>query len=249
MGMMDRIHIGTSGWSYDHWQGPFFPDDLPQEKWLEYYSQKLGTVEINNSFYQLPETDTLEDWSDVVPDSFHFCVKANRYITHMKKLKEPEESLEKMLDTFNALGGKLSCILFQLPPNWNFDEERLRNFIALLPGDPGFVFEFRDKSWINDTVIQILQENSIAFCIYDIAGYQSPVRVTSELVYVRLHGPSEEKYKGCYGEEDLSDWAEKAVGWAEDGHKIFIYFDNDEQGFAPKNAVRLKEMIFSGIND
>jgi len=245
MGMLDKIHIGTSGWSYDHWQGPFFPDDLPQENWLDYYSQKLNTVEINNSFYQLPDTGTLEGWSDVVPDSFLFSVKANRYITHMKKLKEPEESLDTMFDTFHALGGKLSRILFQLPPNWNFDEERLRNFISLLPDYPGFVFEFRDKSWINDTAIQILQENSIAFCIYDLAGYHSPVWVTADSAYVRLHGPSEEKYKGCYSEEDLSDWAEIALGWAEDGREVFIYFDNDEQGFAPNNAVQLKEMIFS----
>lgn len=245
MNTLEKVHIGTSGWSYDHWKGTFYPDDLPKEKWLEYYTQKLNTVEINNSFYQLPEIGTLEGWSEEVPDSFIFSAKASRYITHMKKLKEPDESLEKMFDAFRALDSKLSYVLFQLPPNWKFNEERLRNFISLLPENLGFAFEFRDRSWINDTLYQILEENNITFCIYDIAGYQSPVKVTSDSVYVRLHGPSDEKYKGCYSDQDLSEWADRAGEWTGSGREVFIYFDNDEQGFAPQNAVQLKEMILS----
>ena len=243
--MTEKIHIGTSGWNYDHWQGPFYPDDLPQEKWLEYYAQELDTVEVNNSFYQLPDPDTLTGWNGEVPESFLFSAKANRYITHMKKLNEPEESLKNMLDTFKSFGDKLTNILIQLPPNWSFDEERLKNFISFLPVEPAFAFEFRDRSWINNTVTEILKENNIAFCIYELAGYQSPVWVTADSVYVRLHGPSNEKYKGCYSKDDLSEWADRALGWASDGHDVFVYFDNDEQGFAPQNAVELKEMILS----
>lgn len=242
---MAEIHIGTSGWNYDHWTGPFYPEEIPKSDWLEHYQGQFKTVEVNNTFYNLPKPETLEKWKGRVPDDFVFAAKANRYITHMKKLKEPEESLENMLDVFEAFGEKLGPILFQLPPNWNFNEERLRNFISLLPDDLRSTFEFRDESWINDTTFHILEENNIAFCIYDLAGYQSPVEVTADFVYVRLHGPSENKYQGKYDHDQLSWWSDRIHEWRDNGRDVYLYFDNDEQGFAPQNALELKEIVDS----
>lgn len=240
--MSGTIHIGTSGWNYDHWKGPFYPEDLPQEQWLKFYTEHFDTVEINNSFYQQPEKSTVLKWCDGVPDQFRFAVKANRYMTHMKKLNEPEDSVQKMADTFSEFGEKLGMILFQLPPKWNFNEERLRNFVNLLPGDFHYVFEFRDKSWINETTYSILEENNIAFCIYHLSGYQSPLKVTADFVYVRLHGPVEEKYQGKYDEKYLSEWADKLKEWGKKGKDVYLYFNNDDQGFAVQNALKLKEL-------
>lgn len=240
---MAEIHIGTSGWNYDHWSGPFYPEDLSGDDWLEHYQGQFNTIEVNNTFYNLPEPETLANWKDRVPDDFVFAAKANRYITHMKKLKEPKESLENMLNVFEALGDKLKPVLFQLPPNWNFNEERLRNFINLLPDDLTSTFEFRDKSWINETTFSILEENNIAFCIYDLAGYESPVKVTADFVYVRLHGPSENKYQGKYNEDQLLQWADRLNEWKDEDKDVYLYFDNDEQGFAPQNALELKDLV------
>ncbi|WP_340105097.1 DUF72 domain-containing protein [Rhodohalobacter sp. 8-1] len=240
---MADIYIGTSGWNYDHWKGAFYPEDLPKSDWLNHYCGQFDTVEVNNTFYNLPEPETLEDWVNRVPDNFTFAAKANRYITHMKKLNEPKESLENMLEVFGAFGNKLKPILFQLPPNWNFNEDRLRNFLNLLPDDQLTTFEFRDESWINDTALSILEENGAAFCIYDLAGYQSPFEVTAEFVYVRLHGPTDQKYKGKYGKDQLAWWADRLREWRADGKDVYLYFDNDEQGFAPQNALELKDMV------
>ncbi|SRR6056297_1273055 len=240
--MRENIHIGTSGWNYDHWKGPFYPEDLPQDQWLKFYTDHFDTVEINNSFYQQPEKETISEWRDGVPDHFLFAAKANRYITHMKKLNDPEESIRKMADSFGVFGDKLGSILFQLPPKWNFNEERLRSFIKLLPGDFRYAFEFRDRSWINDTTAAILEENNIAFCIYHLSGYQSPLTITADFIYIRLHGPVEEKYQGKYDENYLSSWAEKLTDWSDKGKDVYLYFNNDDQGFAVQNALKLKEL-------
>lgn len=240
---MADIHIGTSGWNYDHWVGAFYPEDLSKSDWLDHYCSQFDTVEVNNTFYNLPDPETLEDWVNRTPDDFTFAAKANRYITHMKKLNEPEESLENMLEVFGAFGAKLKPILFQLPPNWNFNEDRLRNFLNLIPDDQMITFEFRDQSWMNDTTFSILEENGAAFCIYDLAGYQSPMEVTADFLYVRLHGPSDQKYKGKYNEDQLGWWADRLREWKDDGKDVYLYFDNDEQGFAPQNALELKDMV------
>lgn len=240
---MGNTQIGTSGWKYEHWEGPFYPEDLPKDDWLDHYQGQFDTVEVNNTFYNLPDPETLEDWRNRVAENFTFAAKANRYITHMKKLNEPEDSLENMLNVFEAFGDKLEPILFQLPPNWNFDEQRLREFIDLIPDQQRTVFEFRDESWINDITFGILEENNAAFCIYDLAGFQSPLEVTAEYVYVRLHGPSDEKYLGKYDEDQLSWWADRLNEWRDQDLDLYVYFDNDEQGFAPQNALELKDMV------
>lgn len=240
---MSEIRIGTSGWNYEHWEESFYPGDIAKNDWLEFYQKKFDTVEVNNTFYNLPEAKTLENWRDRVSDNFVFAAKANRYITHMKKLNEPEESLENMFSVFNAFGNKLKPVLFQLPPNWGFDEDRLREFMNLIPDDQLTTFEFRDQSWMNDTALDILQENNAAFCMYDLAGYQSPIEVTADFVYIRLHGPADQKYEGKYDQDQLAQWVERIKEWSDDGKDVYLYFDNDEQGFAPQNALELKDMV------
>ena len=238
------LRIGTSGWQYDGWQGDFYPQDLPNDEWLAFYAKHFDTVEINNTFYQLPAAETLINWYENTPDDFIFSVKANRYITHMKKLKEPEDSLNRFLERVQILDDKLGPILFQLPPNWYYDGERLANFLDLLPPDDFcYVMEFRDPDWLRDEAYELLQQHDTAFCIYDIHQRTSPRRVTTDFVYVRLHGPLEEAYKGAYNTETLSGWAGAFSSWQRDERTIFCYFDNTMEGDAIHNAQQLKNML------
>jgi uncharacterized protein YecE (DUF72 family) len=242
MATHNLIHIGTSGWHYGHWKGPFYPTSLVAKEFLVFYCQKFQTVEINNSFYKLPEESTLEAWKETVPPGFIFAAKASRYITHMKKLKDPRPSIATFLDRIAVLGDKLGPILFQLPPRWSCNPERLRNFLAALPGKFRFAFEFRDPSWINDQTCRALAEHGAAFCIYEIAGYLSPKEVTADFVYIRLHGPGG-AYEGSYDTRTLAGWAGAISAWAAQGKEVFCYFDNDQAGFATQNALELQELL------
>ena len=242
MGKNASINIGTSGWHYAHWKGPFYPEELPVKHFLDYYTRYFQTAELNNTFYHLPSEKAIAEWRDTVPDGFVFAVKASRYITHMKKLKEPEQTLSTFLKRIAILGDKLGPILFQLPPYWHFNLERLKTFLQALPHNFQYAFEFRDESWINDDTIEVLREYNAGFCIYDFAGTQSPKIVTSDLIYVRLHGPTA-AYAGQYSNETLLAWAKDFVNWKIKGKQIFCYFDNDEAGYAVKDALRLKEMV------
>lgn len=239
------VHVGTAGWNYNHWAGPFYPQDLPQSEWLAFYADRFRSVEVNNTFYQVPEKSTLRRWYDTVPDDFLFAVKASRYITHMKKLKEPRESLARFLDTVRVLEDKLGPILFQLPPRWHFNADRLASFLDLLPDDLRYTFEFRDETWVNEETYRLLRDKEAAFCIYELAGYLSPREVTTDLAYVRLHGPGD-KYQGDYSDQTLSEWAATFRDWAEQGRDVYCYFDNDQAGFAARNALRLQEMVTAG---
>jgi uncharacterized protein YecE (DUF72 family) len=242
MSRQSRIHIGTSGWHYGHWVGPFYPPGLKPKDFLTFYCQKFHTVEINNSFYQLPEASTLEAWRKTVPPGFIFAAKASRYITHMKKLREPEQSIARFLERLQGLGDKLGPILFQLPPRWSFNPERLEKFLAALPKTWRYAFEFRDESWITGRAFQALARHGAAFCLYEIAGYLSPQEVTADFVYIRLHGPGG-AYQGRYGTQTLTEWAQAIHSWAAQGKEVFCYFDNDEAGFAAQNALELQEML------
>ncbi len=236
------IHIGTSGWHYNHWKGPFYPEDMGSDAWLSYYTDHFQTVEINNTFYQLPSEETFTQWRDSVPDSFLFAVKANRYITHMKNLKEPQEALDNFMRGASLLGPKLGPILFQLPPHWHCNVKRLSAFLVLLPAGFQYTFEFRDPTWFQNSVYDVLADHNIAFCLYEIAGRASPKQVTADFVYVRLHGPEEKAYQGQYSTEDLSEWAEIFKTWRDEGKAVYCYFDNDEAGYAPQDAQRLRAM-------
>jgi uncharacterized protein YecE (DUF72 family) len=232
------IHIGTSGWYYEHWEGPFYPDGIAKGSYLEHYVEHLHTVEINNTFYQLPEEKTLQNWRDTVPDSFVFAAKASRYITHMKKLKDPEEPVATFLGRVEVLGDKLGPILFQLPPNWHFNRERLTAFLGALPSGHRYAFELRDPDWLNGEAYEILEAHDAALCIYDFQGRQSPRKVTTSFVYVRLHGPYG-GYRGKYSREALAGWAGALSSWLRQGRDVYCYFDNDEAGYAVQNALEL----------
>jgi uncharacterized protein YecE (DUF72 family) len=242
MKMSEQIHIGTSGWHYAHWRGPYYPKDIADRELLPYYARSFRAAEINNSFYRLPEKQTFISWREAVPEDFLFAVKASRYITHMKKLKDPEQPLERFIGRVSCLEGKLGPILFQLPPRWKCNVERLRAFLDVLGSDCRSAFEFRDPSWFHDGVYQALEQAGAAFCIYDLNGNHSPKIVTGSFVYVRLHGP-DGPYRGSYSDQALAGWAGAFAAWVRQGREIFCFFDNDEAGYAVRNALRLQEMV------
>ncbi len=239
---MPKVCIGTSGWQYDHWFGPFYPDDVRRDSLLRFYSERLQSVEINGTFYSLPGKLTFEDWKKTVPDGFEFAVKASRYITHMKKLMDPEEPVKRLVDAARGLGKKLGPILFQLPPHWSANPDRLAEFVEALPSDCRYAFESRDESWFTDSVYGILRKKNAAFCMYDLAGRFSPKIVTADFVYVRLHGTSD-AYQGEYGKESLAGWAGAISTWKRKRKDVYCYFNNDQKGYAVKDALRLQEMV------
>ena len=238
---MDKLNIGTSGWHYEHWRGPFYPDHLGPADMLSHYCRHFSTVEINNSFYRLPVENTLADWRRTAPDEFCFSVKASRYITHMKKLKDFGQPLETFLNRIGGLQNRLGPVLFQLPPRWKFNAKRLKEFVAGLPDGFRFVLEFRDPSWYDRRAFDILTDRGVALCIHDMRGSEAPRQQTAEFVYVRLHGP--QTYSGRYDKQTLSGWAGAFSSWKRQGKDIFCYFNNDAQGHAVSNALELKQML------
>ncbi len=243
MRKQDRhIHIGTSGWSYDHWKGPFYPGDLPGKRMLEYYAQHFRSVEINGSFYRLPEKKTLQHWYACTPDDFLFTAKASRYITHMKKLMEPQKTVPPFLNRISMLEDKLGPILFQLPPHWRFNEARLRDFLDSLSQEFRYTFEFRDHSWLNRKTFELLAQHNMSFCIYELDDFTTAKEVTADYIYVRLHGPGE-AYQGSYSDKALSSWAATFTDWAQRGNTVYCYFDNDQLGYAARNAGQLQKIL------
>lgn len=233
--------VGTSGWHYDHWRGVFYPDCLPKSHWLEHYSRYFNSVEINGSFYRLPSEKAVREWRDATPNGFQFAIKVSRYITHMKKLKEVDDALSVFLDRLAPLGDKLGPVLFQLPPRWGKDADRLEKFLSRLPAEMEWVFEFRDPSWHCDEVYRLLRKYNAAFCVFDLAGFTSPVAVTADFAYLRLHGPGE-AYCGRYGETGLHPWLQ----WLEEQKNLsraYVYFDNDQAGYAVEDAQLFRRLI------
>lgn len=236
------ICIGTSGWSYQHWKGPFYPQGVGDEAMLAYYCSHFSSVEINNSFYHLPSPETLQQWYAATPENFRFAVKASRYITHMKKLKDPRQSLNAFFARIAALDDKLGPILFQLPPNWHVNRERLGAFLAALSRDYRYAFEFRDPSWFGESSYELFRRHGAALCIYELDGYVSPRELTADFVYLRLHGP-DGPYQGKYDNRALSAWAGALSRWQQQGIDSYCYFDNDESGYAAQNALTLQAML------
>jgi uncharacterized protein YecE (DUF72 family) len=218
---------------------------LKQHRWLRFYAEHFSTVEINNSFYNLPEKRVFSGWREAVPEDFVFSVKASRYITHMKKLKDPIESVRRFMERISGLKEKMGPVLFQLPPRWKVNTQRLDSFVAALPVGCRYTFEFRDQSWFLPEVYDLLRRRGAAFCIYHLAGRLSPKEVTADFVYVRLHGPGE-AYQGSYGKKTLSGWAGAFTAWDRQGRDVYCYFDNDQRGYAAGNALALKRMVDSG---
>jgi len=240
--MVASYYIGTSGWHYPHWQGPFYPRDLAPAAWLDYYALHFATVEINSSFYRLPSHAAARAWKNATPVGFTFAIKASRYITHMKKLRAPHTSLRAFLAVTQALGNKCGPLLFQLPPRWRCNPERLAAFLRALPKNRECVFELRDPSWHNPEVYALLRHYNVAFCIYELAGFESPQVITADFAYIRLHGPATYAYGGSYSESALEVWAERIHGWKQ-LRRVYVYFDNDEAGYAVRNALALRALL------
>ena len=240
--MNGSIWVGTSGWSYEHWKGPFYPGRLAGGRMLEFYARHFRTTELNSSFYRLPAQATLERWREITPEDFLFSVKASRYITHMQKLREPGRSVNDFLQRVGFLGDKLGPILFQLPPRWRFDRQRLAAFLDTLSADFRYAFEFRERSWLNEETFDLLSQHGAALCIYELDGFLSPREITTDVVYVRLHGPAG-AYRGSYDDRSLAGWAGDLAHWAESGRTVYCYFDNDERGYAARDALRLQAML------
>jgi uncharacterized protein YecE (DUF72 family) len=238
---MARVHIGTSGWHYPHWRGPFYPEKHAPARMLQFYITHFDTVEINNSFYKLPNPQTFESWREATPEHFCFAVKASRFLTHNKKLKDPENALQNFLPRAEALKQKLGPILFQLPPRWRVNLERLREFLQTLPRSHRYAFEFREPSWNTEAVYDTLRRYNAAYCIFELAGFMSPLPITADFTYVRLHGPGG-KYQGCYSQPQLQQWAEQIAEWGK-LRAIYLYFDNDQAGYAAQNALELKQLL------
>lgn len=237
-----KTWVGTSGWHYLHWIGPFFPPETPPGGFLKHYVQHFKTAEINSTFYRLPREETVIRWRETVPKDFLYSVKASRYITHIKRLLSPEETLPKLMGIADLLQKKLGPILFQLPPNFVVNLERLETFLAALNGRHRCTFEFRNPSWFTDPVYETLTHHNAALCLYDFEGRQAPEVATADFIYIRLHGPLG-RYQGLYTPESLEAWAKSITAWTCEGRDVFCYFDNDEAGYAALNAVQLRNML------
>jgi len=242
--MTGKIYIGTSGWHYKHWLGDFYPSQMRASEMFAYYTQHFDTVEINNTFYQLPAEKTVDSWRETSPEGFCFSVKASRFITHMKKLKDPDSSTKKFFSIIaDRLDTKLGPILFQLPPGWSVNVDRLAQFLEFLPHGYQYAFEFRDRSWLTSEIFELLRSHNVAFCIHDLSDQRTPLTLTSEFTYVRFHGPGHAKYTGSYSHDELQRWASRIECWRANLTAIYVYFNNDVGGWAVKNAIELKALL------
>jgi len=243
-GVTGRILVGTSGWHYPHWKHLFYPEDMARADWLAYYGERLSGVEVNNSFYRLPEAATIDEWREASPKGFVFAVKAPRTITHLNKLRNCKSAVEGFLGRLERFGTKLGPILFQLPPRWHCNPQRLEEFLGLLPENQRYAFEFRDPTWHTDAIYELLAARNAAFCVYDLEAFTSPLETTADFVYVRLHGPGENAYTGSYRDPTLRTWAGRAKRWARrEGRDVYIFFDNDQNAYATKNAARFQSHL------
>jgi uncharacterized protein YecE (DUF72 family) len=237
-----RIRVGCSGWQYRHWRGRFYPAGLPAEAWLAFYAERFDSVELNNSFYRLPDGRQFARWRARLPPDFIMSVKASRYLTHQRKLRDPKEPLRRLWSRAELLGDRLGPMLYQLPPHWHRNVDRLAAFVTQLPPDHQHAIEFRDPSWYHPTVYQILQDARVALCLHDMAGSASPTEPIGPFVYIRFHG-SGARYGGGYSPQRLTTWAERLARWAHAGLPAYAYFNNDAEGHAVDDAQRLRDLL------
>jgi len=239
---MNRIRIGCSGWNYRHWRERFYPKGLPQRRWFAFYAEHFDTVEINNSFYRLPKAETFAAWRAQAPPGFCYAVKANRFLTQAKKLKDCAEPLARMMAPFRALGDRLGPILYQLPPRFRINLGRLEQFLAQAPKDVTNVFEFRDPSWYTDETYALLERHGVSFCVHDMKGSTTDRIAVGRTAYVRFHGGTG-KYWGRYSDEALLGWTDWLVEQARSGRTAWAYFNNDIRAHAIHDAQTLKAMV------
>ena len=240
MSKMGRLHVGTSGWRYKHWRPVFYPEQLAQERWLDFYAEHFDAVEVNNTFYRLPQAETFDSWRQRAPEGFLYVLKFSRYGTHIKRLAQPQDSLGTFLERANRLGSLLGPILVQLPPKMEMNLDRLREFLAAAPSDHRWALEFRNPGWLCEPVYEILRQHNAALCIHDLLE-DHPRVLTADWVYLRFHG--DRNHAGNYSAEHLAQWARFARKQLRANLDVFAFFNNDVGGFAVKNAQDLKEMI------
>ena len=238
-----QLRIGTSGWHYKGWKGCFYPPELKSSQYLNWYIRHFNTVEINNCFYRLPTVTAVESWRDQTSRDFLFAVKASRFLTHIKRLRDAGEALNTYLDRMELLQRKLGPILFQLPPNWHVNPERLQEFLELLPGkNYQYVFEFRDPTWYSEPVYGLLRKYNAALCWHDWHNEQSPIEITADFTYIRFHGTTG-RYAGSYTGKMLELWADRISHWMPKLRSIYAYFNNDVGGHAVRNAQALRALL------
>jgi uncharacterized protein YecE (DUF72 family) len=238
------IHVGTSGWSYDHWSGVLYPPGAPPADRLGHYTQRFGTVELNSSFYRWPKPATFRRWRDRLPDGFRFSVKAPRGLTHAKQLYAPEAWVERIAAGWHELGDKRAVLLVQLGPDQARDDARLGYFLGLLPEWIRTAVELRHPSWLDDRVFALLERHDAAYCVMSGANLPCVLRATASFAYVRLHGPDPHHlYGGSYSDADLSWWADRLREWDGAGKTVFAYFNNDGHGHAVRNALTLSRLL------
>jgi uncharacterized protein YecE (DUF72 family) len=238
-----RILIGTSGWHYESWRGPFFPPELMVKHQLQYYASQFSTTELNGVFYRTPSRESVADWRRTTSDDFVFAWKASKFITHWKRLSDKSRnSLELLEDRISILGRKAGPILFQLPPQFEADAERLAAFIKMLPRRRRYTFEFRHPSWYTLEVLRLLTKANISLCLSDHHDAPAPWKRTADFVYIRGHGPGG-RYRGHYSAKTLEQWATRIAGWKRQRCDVYIYFDNDQKSAAPRDAVRLQALL------
>lgn len=240
---MADAYIGTSGWNYRHWRDGFY-GTLPQKQWLNFCSERFSALEINGTFYRLQSEETFRNWRDKTVGDFHFAMKGNRYLTHNKKLKDPVDSLQIEKARAGALGNKLAAVVWQLPNNFRKNVERLEGFVEALGQwhDVRHAVEFRHPSWFDDTVAECLASHAVAVCQSDAADWPLWDAVTTDMVYVRLHGHTR-TYASRYSHTLLDQWADRIRRWRVEGRDVHVYFDNDGEGAAPLDALKLIQRV------
>jgi uncharacterized protein YecE (DUF72 family) len=231
-----NLRIGTSGYQYDHWSGRFYPDGLPKDEWFGWYAERFDTVEINNTFYHLPQASTFDRWRERAPDNFCFVLKFSRYGTHLKHLKDPADSIGRFLERAERLGDRLGPILVQLRPNWRCNVDRLAGFLDAAPARHRWAVEFRDPSWLCEPVYDLLREHNAALCVHDLIP-DHPRVVTADWVYLRFHGAND---GGNYTCQALSGAAQRIQKHRAAGRDAFAFFNNDAKGYAVENAADLR---------
>jgi uncharacterized protein YecE (DUF72 family) len=240
---MARVLIGTSGWHYDSWRGSFFPGGLAIKNQLQYYASQFSTAELNGVFYRTPTPEAVRGWREQTGDDFVFSWKASKFITHWKRLSQNSiNSLELLEDRLSLLGEKAGPVLFQLPPQFPADADRLASFFKLLSKKRRYSFEFRHPSWYDRHVLKLLSEHNISLCLSDHHHAPAPWKRTADFVYVRGHGPGG-RYKGHYRRGALANWANHIKSWRRRGCDVFVYFDNDQKSAAPTDALVLRQLV------
>ena len=237
--MSARAWIGTSGFEYDHWRESFYGTDVPRSRWLETYAEHFETVELNATFYRLPPAGSFDRWAARVPARFRFAVKASRYLTHIRRLREPAEPIERLWSRAIRLGDRFGPVLYQLPPRWKPNVDRLAAFLDAVPADHPQAIEFRDRRWYRDDVLAQLDTAGVALCLHDMAGSATDPAPVGPFAYVRFHGDG---YAGRYTSQRLAAWADRIAGWTDAGRTVWAYFNNDLGGHAVRDAARLREM-------